>query len=95
MSGRPVLINAGTHATALSNADAWIAAWLPGTEGEGVADVLFGDYKPTGKLSHSWPASDAQANVMCGMAPNGYAGLNCVATGYKPQWALNFGLTYP
>jgi beta-glucosidase len=27
--------------------------WLPGTEGHGVADVLFGDYRPTGKLSHS------------------------------------------
>ena len=28
-----------------------VAAWLPGSEGQGVADVLFGDYKPTGKLS--------------------------------------------
>ena len=32
-----------------------IAAWLPGTEGSGVADVLFGDYNPSGKLSFSWP----------------------------------------
>jgi beta-glucosidase len=32
-----------------------VAAWLPGTEGQGVADVLFGDYKPTGKLSFTWP----------------------------------------
>ncbi|MFL3026260.1 MAG: glycoside hydrolase family 3 protein, partial [Candidatus Neomarinimicrobiota bacterium] len=31
--------------------------WLPGTEGAGVADVLFGDYNPTGKLSYSWPKS--------------------------------------
>ena len=37
--------------------DGFIAAWLPGTEGSGVADVLFGDYKPTGKLSFSWPKS--------------------------------------
>src|ERR1035441_3895989 len=35
--------------------DAVVAAWLPGSEGQGVADVLFGDYKPTGKLSFTWP----------------------------------------
>jgi beta-glucosidase len=35
-------------------ADAIVAAWLPGTEGAGVADVLFGDAKFTGKLSFSW-----------------------------------------
>ena len=35
--------------------DSFVAAWLPGTEGSGVADVLFGDYNPTGKLSFSWP----------------------------------------
>ena len=39
------------------SADAWLAAWLPGTEGDGLADVLFGDYAPTGKLSHSWCVS--------------------------------------
>jgi beta-glucosidase len=90
MSGRPVLINAGSHANALADADAWIAAWLPGTEGDGVADVLFGDFHPTGKLSHSWPADDNSANIMCG---TGYAGKNCPG-GYKPMFALGFGLTY-
>jgi beta-glucosidase len=35
--------------------DAVVAAWLPGSEGQGVADVLFGDYKPTGELSFTWP----------------------------------------
>jgi beta-glucosidase len=35
--------------------DAFIAAWLPGTEGQGVADVLFGDYPFTGELSYTWP----------------------------------------
>ena len=35
--------------------DGFLAAQLPGTEGAGVADVLFGDYNPTGKLSFSWP----------------------------------------
>ncbi len=90
VSGRPVLINAGTHASALANADAWIAAWLPGTEGDGVADVLFGDFHPTGKLSHSWPADDNSANIMCG---TGYAGKSCPG-GYKPMFALGFGLSY-
>jgi beta-glucosidase len=40
----------------LEKADAFIAAWLPGTEGAGITDVLFGDYKPTGKLSFRWPS---------------------------------------
>jgi beta-glucosidase len=45
--------------------DAVLAVWLPGTEGEGVADVLFGDYKPTGKLSMSWPRSmDDKADLL-------------------------------
>jgi beta-glucosidase len=92
LSGRPVLINAGSHTDALTNADAWIAAWLPGTEGDGVADVLFGDYHPTGKLSHSWPADDGSANIMCGNS-GGYAGMTC-SGGYKPLFALGFGLTY-
>ena len=85
-----MLINSPNHPTALTDADAWIAAWLPGTEGDGVADVLFGDYHPTGKLSHSWPNNDASANIMCGM---GYAGLSCPG-GYMPLFALGFGLTY-
>jgi len=34
-------------------ADAFVAAWLPGTEGNGVSDVLFGDYNFRGKLSHT------------------------------------------
>jgi beta-glucosidase len=90
VSGRPVLINSPNHPDALSNADAWIAAWLPGTEGDGVADVVFGDYHPTGKLSHSWPADDNSANIMCA---SGYAGTNCPG-GYQPLFALGFGLTY-
>ncbi len=54
-SGRPLILG-----DVLDKADAFVAAWLPGTEGEGIADVLFGDYKPTGKLSRSWPRSMAQ-----------------------------------
>jgi beta-glucosidase len=50
ISGRPIDI-----APVLADANAVLAAWLPGTEGGGVADVLFGDYRPTGKLSFTWP----------------------------------------
>ena len=45
ISGRPMIMTEG-----LGIADAWVAAWLPGTEGQGVTDVLFGDYPFTGKL---------------------------------------------
>lgn len=58
LSGRPVLL--GDSAT---TADAILAAWLPGTEGDGVADVLFGSSPPTGKLSFAWPASMNQIPV--------------------------------
>jgi beta-glucosidase len=78
ISGRPVLIT-----SALGNADAWIAAWLPGTEGDGVADILFGDVHPTGKLSHSWRRDDTQANFM-----------TCCNGSYNPLFPLGFGLTY-
>jgi beta-glucosidase len=52
VSGRPLLID-----PYLSNPNlkAVVAAWLPGSEGAGVADVLFGAVSPTGKLGHSWP----------------------------------------
>jgi beta-glucosidase len=42
------------------SSDAVIAAWLPGTEGGGIADVLFGEFKPTGRLPHTWPTSIEQ-----------------------------------
>jgi beta-glucosidase len=80
VSGRPVLIN--SH---LADADAWIAAWLPGTEGDGVADVLFGDHKPSGKLSHSWPKLAAQAT-----SNYGQPGYDAAAM----QFGFGHGLTY-
>ncbi|KAG5530604.1 hypothetical protein RHGRI_025536 [Rhododendron griersonianum] len=49
ITGRPVVIQQYVGAM-----DALVAAWLPGTEGQGVADVLFGDYGFTGKLSRTW-----------------------------------------
>ncbi|KAK3036172.1 hypothetical protein RJ639_029909 [Escallonia herrerae] len=49
ISGRPVVIE--PHVPKM---DALVAAWLPGTEGQGVADILFGDYGFTGKLARTW-----------------------------------------
>ena len=77
VSGRPLIIG-----PVLAKADAIIAAWLPGTEGDGVADVLFGAYKPTGKLTFSWPRSMAQVAVHKGDA------------GYDPLFQYGYGLTY-
>ena len=66
----------------LEKSDAFIAAWLPGTKGQGVADVLFGDYKPTGKLSFTWPSNKDQF------------GLHKGDKGYKPLFETGYGLTY-
>jgi len=52
VSGRPLVLDGPSL-----SADALVAAWLPGTEGGGVADILFGDVRPTGRLSFDWPAS--------------------------------------
>jgi beta-glucosidase len=50
LSGRPLWMNRELNA-----ADAFVAAWLPGSEGAGVADVLFGQRPATGRLAFSWP----------------------------------------
>lgn len=55
LSGRPLIVT-----EQLPRIDALIAAWLPGTEGAGVADVLFGDQAFTGKLSYTWPRWNEQ-----------------------------------
>ncbi len=55
LSGRPLVIT-----DQYQTADAWVAAWLPGSEGAGVADVLFGDYPFVGKLPYTWPRSNDQ-----------------------------------
>ena len=77
VTGRPMILE-----PVLAGARAIVAAWLPGTEGHGVADVLFGDYKPTGKLSYSWPRSMAQVPINVG-DPR-----------YDPLFPFGFGLTY-
>ena len=55
LSGRPLIITDQYEA-----ANAWVAAWLPGTEGQGIADVLFGDHPFTGKLPLTWPRNMEQ-----------------------------------
>ncbi len=77
LSGRPLIID-----KALEMADAFVAAWLPGTEGEGITDVLFGDYNPTGKLSHSWPKDMSQEPINVG------------DKNYDPLFPYGFGLSY-
>lgn len=57
-SGRPRVLTQG-----LPLAEAWVAAWLPGTEGAGIADVLFGDHPFTGKTAFSWPRSNEQLPI--------------------------------
>ncbi|GAA4004289.1 glycoside hydrolase family 3 protein [Sphingomonas humi] len=52
LSGRPLWMNRELNA-----ADAFVASWLPGGEGAGVADMLYGRRAPTGRLSFSWPAA--------------------------------------
>lgn len=66
----------------LDKCDAIVAAWLPGTEGRGVTDVLFGDFKPTGKLSVSWPRSMDQIPINVGDA------------NYDPLFKFGHGLGY-
>ena len=61
LSGRPMILG-----DTLNQAEAFVAAWLPGTEGQGVTDVLFGDFKPVGKLSFAWPKSMDQIPVKTG-----------------------------
>ncbi|MBB5872627.1 beta-glucosidase [Allocatelliglobosispora scoriae] len=58
VSGRPLDISGQ-----LANWAALVAAWLPGTEGQGVADVLFGDVAPTGKTPMTWPNSASQQPI--------------------------------
>jgi beta-glucosidase len=76
LSGRPMIIE-----KVIDKADAFVAAWLPGTEGRGVTDVLFGDYKFVGRLSFSWPRSMAQIPINAGDKD------------YDPLFKYGFGLT--
>ncbi len=77
ISGRPLILG-----EALAKADALVLAWLPGTEGDGIADVLFGDAIPKGKLSHSYPRTMEQVPLNVGDSP------------YSPLFEFGFGLSY-
>ena len=83
LSGRPLWMNPEINA-----ADAFVAAWLPGSEGAGVADVLVAGkdgkarYDFTGRLSMSWPKTCDQFDLNKGQA------------GYAPLFAYGFGLSY-
>ncbi|XP_010266636.1 PREDICTED: uncharacterized protein LOC104604111 [Nelumbo nucifera] len=76
ISGRPVVIQ-----PYIDSIDALVAAWLPGTEGQGVADVLFGDYGFTGKLARTWFKTVDQLPMNVG-DPH-----------YDPLFPFGFGLT--
>ena len=81
ISGRPLIL--GDH---LDSFDGFIAAWLPGSEGgHGIADVMFGDYDFTGKLSFTWPIALNQVGETSNDA------------GYNPadyQYPYGYGLKY-
>ncbi|KAM0024660.1 putative glucan 1,3-beta-glucosidase [Helianthus debilis subsp. tardiflorus] len=76
ISGRPVVIE-----PYVSNMDALVAAWLPGSEGQGVADVLYGDYGFTGKLARTWFKTVDQLPMNVG-DPH-----------YDPLYPFGFGIT--
>lgn len=76
-SGRPLIVSGE-----IQKWNAFLAAWLPGPEAGGIADILFGDYNPTGKLSVSWPKDMGQFPVFLR------------DTEYKPLFKYGFGLRY-
>ncbi|EEF36714.1 beta-glucosidase BoGH3B [Ricinus communis] len=77
ISGRPLVL----EASLLEKVYAFVAAWLPGTEGAGVADVIFGDYEFKGKLPVTWFKSVEQLPMNYG------------ANSYDPLFPFGFGLT--
>ncbi|RZU44656.1 beta-glucosidase [Streptomyces sp. BK022] len=76
VSGRPLLIG-----DRLGKIDALVASWLPGTEGGGVADVLYGKRPFTGQLPVTWPRGEAQLPINVGDSV------------YDPQYPYGWGLT--
>ena len=77
IAGRPMILD-----PLMPYADAIVMAWLPGSEGAGITDILFGDAHPSGTLPHSWPRSMAQIPINVGDAS------------YDPLYPYGFGLTY-
>lgn len=81
ISGRPLVVT-----KQIKQSNAFIAAWLPGSEGHGIAEVLFGDFNFSGKLPHSWPKSINDFDQKYG--PNFWD------TSVKPLYPIGYGLTY-
>ena len=81
ISGRPLLVT-----NQIKQSDAFVVAWLPGSEGLGIAEVLFGDYNFTGKLPHTWPKSITNYKGKYG--PNYWDASN------EPLFELGYGLKY-
>jgi len=81
VSGRPLVVT-----DQINIADAFVAAWYPGSEGRGVAEVLFGSYNFTGKLPHSWPTSITDFN--------GKYGPNFWDNSITPLYEFGYGLTF-
>jgi beta-glucosidase len=77
VSGRPLILDPAQR----SEADALVAAWLPGSEGAGVADTLFGIRPFTGKLPVTWPRTLDQEPINKGDAD------------YDPLYPYGYGLT--
>ncbi len=75
VTGRPLIIT-----PYLTNWNAAVVAWLPGSEGQGVADVLFGNYYPQSSLPHTWQASMGQLPIYVG------------DQNYSPLFAYDFHL---
>lgn len=82
ISGRPLVVT-----DQINQADAFVTAWLPGSEGDGIAEVLFGNYNFSGKLPHSWPKTIDDIS--------GKYGPNFWDEDYSPLYKFGFGLTYP
>ena len=76
LTGRPLIIS--DH---LDLADAWVAAWLPGTEGAGIADVLTGAHPFVGRLALTWPRDMAQVPL----------GASDAAPLFEPGWGIRTG----
>jgi len=81
ISGRPLVVT-----KQIEQSDAFIAAWLPGSEGDGIAEVLFGDYDFKGKLPHSWPKSAEDYD--------GKYGPNFWDSAIEPLFPIGYGLNY-
>lgn len=81
ISGRPLVVK-----QQIKQSNAFVAAWLPGSEGHGIAEVLFGDFNFTGKLPHSWPSSIQDYDQKYG--PNFWDKKT------KPLFPYGYGLSY-